>query len=236
MRRRRRTLADAALTIVAESHGATPFEIALAWLTDLSRHILPIPGATRVETVRSIAHARHIRFADEDRVVLDERFPAGRVLRGAPPGPAPPRVDGEIVLIISREARAPVILAAHQRGIEVRCVWLSTDLEDAQVNAACRIVARYGKLLGPEEMRSVSKRDVNTFGPQVQFRYQRELEPPVPAEGFSRIDIVPFVRARDASFTNRAVIVWYRRRGAAQSIGTSCAGIGRGRRDRAGAR
>jgi aryl-alcohol dehydrogenase-like predicted oxidoreductase len=264
VRRRRRTLADAALTTVAERHGATPFEIALAWLTDLSRRILPIPGPTRVETVRSIARARHIRFSDEDRVVLDERFPAGRVLRGARPGLASPRVDGEIVLImglpgagksalartfvaegyerlnrdeaggslasllpaidrllvsgrtrialdntyISRKARAPVIQAAQQRGLQVRCVWLSTDLEDAQVNAACRIVSKYGKLLGPQEMRAVSKRDVNTFGPKVQFRYQRELEPPVPAEGFSRIDIVPFVRARDASFTNRAVIVW----------------------------
>jgi histidinol phosphatase-like enzyme len=42
----------------------------------------------------------------------------------------------------------------------------------------------------------------------VQFRYQRELEPPDSTEGFSRIDVVPFERRYDASFDNRALIVW----------------------------
>jgi histidinol phosphatase-like enzyme len=42
----------------------------------------------------------------------------------------------------------------------------------------------------------------------VQFRYQRELEPPAAAEGFSGIDVVPFVRRRDPALINRAVIVW----------------------------
>ena len=42
----------------------------------------------------------------------------------------------------------------------------------------------------------------------MQFRYQRELEPPDPSEGFSRIDVVPFERQIDPSCVNRAVIVW----------------------------
>ena len=42
----------------------------------------------------------------------------------------------------------------------------------------------------------------------MQFRHQRELEPPDPAEGFSRIETVPFERTRDAGFDNRALIVW----------------------------
>ena len=57
-------------------------------------------------------------------------------------------------------------------------------------------------------MRQAVKTDVNAFGPAVQFRYQRDLEPPQLAEGFSSIDVVPFVRAVDRSLTNRAVIVW----------------------------
>jgi histidinol phosphatase-like enzyme len=57
-------------------------------------------------------------------------------------------------------------------------------------------------------MRKLTKRDPNAFGPAVQFRYQRELEPPDPSEGFSHIDVVPFERRRDPSLTNRAVIVW----------------------------
>src|SRR2546428_1509675 len=52
------------------------------------------------------------------------------------------------------------------------------------------------------------RRRLDAGAPAVQFRYQRELEPPHPSEGFSRIETIPFERARDASFTNRALIVW----------------------------
>jgi hypothetical protein len=76
------------------------------------------------------------------------------------------------------------------------------------VNAVSRIIANHGRLLGPEEMKQAVKRDISAFAPSVQFRHQRELEPPDPAEGFSRIDVVPFERHRDAAMTNKAVIVW----------------------------
>ena len=59
------------------------------------------------------------------------------------------------------------------------------------------MIATYGRLLGPEEMREAVKVDVNAFGPGVQFRYQRDLEPPDVSEGFSRVDVVPFERHRD---------------------------------------
>ena len=109
---------------------------------------------------------------------------------------------------VSRKSRGAVIQAARGHGLPVRCVWVSTSIEDAQVNAVTRIVSRYGRLLGPEEMRQAVRDDVAAFGPAVQFRYQRELEPPDPSEGFSRIDTVPFERRLDPSFVNRAVIVW----------------------------
>ena len=108
----------------------------------------------------------------------------------------------------SRKSRAAVVQTAAQRGLPVRCIWLSTSLEDAQFNAAWRMVSRYGRLLAPEEIRKASKQDVAAFGPAAQFRYQRELEPPDPAEGFSLIEVTTFERTRDASLTNRAVIVW----------------------------
>jgi aryl-alcohol dehydrogenase-like predicted oxidoreductase/histidinol phosphatase-like enzyme/predicted kinase len=265
--RRRRTLIDPVLVDVASRHGATPFEIALAWLTDLSDLILPLPGATRVETVRSIARAGGIGLTGADRAALDGRFPAGALLRarersGSNP-PPPERADGEVVLImglpaagkstaaealvaqgyarlnrdeaggtlagllpaldrliasgasrivldntyVSRKSRATVVLAARKRGLPIRCVWIATGLEDAQVNAVWRMVSRHGRLLTPEEMRR-AKRDAAAFGPAVQFRYQRELEPPSPAEGFSRIDVVAFERRRDPAFTSRALILW----------------------------
>ena len=109
---------------------------------------------------------------------------------------------------VTRKARTPVIQAARKRSLSIRCVWLSTSLEDAQVNAAWRIAAKYGRPLGREEMRQLAKRDVHAFGPSVQFRYQRELEAPDPSERFSEIDIVPFERRPNGSFNNRALIVW----------------------------
>lgn len=109
---------------------------------------------------------------------------------------------------VSRTSRAAVIQVAASHGLPVRCVWLSTSVEDAQVNAVSRMLAKYGRLLGPDEMRQVIKKDVSAFGPSVQFRYQRGLEPPDSSEGFSAIETIPFVRLPEGSRTNRALIVW----------------------------
>jgi aryl-alcohol dehydrogenase-like predicted oxidoreductase/histidinol phosphatase-like enzyme/predicted kinase len=261
--RRKRVVADTVLATIARRHGATPFDIAIAWMRDLSPVIVPIPGPSRVETVRSIARAYAISLTDEDRAQLDERFAAGRLVRrsqrrslpqrhGAAIDTATPAPDVDLVLImglpgagkstlaatfvaqgytrlnrdetggtlagllpaleraiasgssrilldntyVSRRSRAAVIEAARQRGLSVRCLWLATSVEDAQVNAVTRLLSRNEAL------------DAKTFRPSVQFRYQRELEPPDPVEGFTRIDVVPFERRHDPSFTNRALIVW----------------------------
>ena len=265
-KKRRRALTDQVLADVATRHDASPPEIALAWLRDLSPQILPVPGPTHVETARSAARGQGILLTDADRDQLDERFPSGRTLRlnGRRVHRAPVRTDGEIVLVmgipgagkstyartlvadgyhrlnrdeaggslagllpvlersiasgvsrlvvdntyVSRKARATVIRAAHARGLPVRCVWLSTGVEDAQVNAVQRMLSRYGRLLPPDEMRTVTKRDVSAFGPGVQFRYQRDLEPPHEDEGFARIDVVSFNRVRDAAYSNKGIIVW----------------------------
>ena len=98
---------------------------------------------------------------------------------------------------ISRKSRAEVIQTAAAHGVAVRCVWLQTSVDDAQVNVATRLIEQFGKL--PKSPPLL---------PTVQFRYQRELEPPDPAEGFAKVDVVPFVRKKLDGYTNRAVIVW----------------------------
>ncbi|MGH9387441.1 MAG: aldo/keto reductase [Vicinamibacterales bacterium] len=266
-RSRPRTTADPVLNEIAARHHATPFEIALAWLADLSDVIVPIPGVTRVETALSAARVRQLALSEEDRRLLDEHFPAGRSLRQGRTRASvsvPVRHDAEVVLVmglpgagkttlaegfvadeyqrlnrddaggtlrdllpsfdralasgtsrivldntyVSRKSRAEVIRAASDHGARVRCVWLATTVEDAQVNAAWRLVSRYGRLPDDAEIRRLRKRDVAAFLPMVQFRYQRELEPPDPSEGFSRIDVIPFERRHDPGQVNRAVIVW----------------------------
>jgi aryl-alcohol dehydrogenase-like predicted oxidoreductase len=59
--------ASAVLREVGASHGATPFEVALAWALGKSPNVIPIPGATRVESVRSSARAAQLGLTDADR-------------------------------------------------------------------------------------------------------------------------------------------------------------------------
>jgi hypothetical protein len=109
---------------------------------------------------------------------------------------------------VTRKSRAEVIRAAARHDVPVRCVWLTTSIDDAQVNAATRLIERYGSLPDERELTAWRKTDVNAFPPTVLFRYQRELEPPSDAEGFSRIDRVPFARRLPAGYVNAAVILW----------------------------
>lgn len=92
---------DPVLAEVAGRHGATPHEIALAWLLDLGPDVVPIPGATRVETAGSLGRAAAIRLTDEDRQQLDTQFPAGRLLR-VPRSTRRPaaQAQGEVVLVM----------------------------------------------------------------------------------------------------------------------------------------
>lgn len=109
---------------------------------------------------------------------------------------------------VSRRSRAEVLRVAGAYDTPVRCVWLTTSVDDAQVNAASRLIVRYGRLPDGEELARLRKQDVAAFLPTVQFRYQRELEPPDPVEGFSSIETVAFDRRIPAPHTTRAVIVW----------------------------
>jgi aryl-alcohol dehydrogenase-like predicted oxidoreductase/histidinol phosphatase-like enzyme/predicted kinase len=264
--RRRKLAADPVLLELAAHHGVAPFEIALAWLWDLSPLLVPIPGPSRPDHVASLARARELQLTDADRARLDERFPAGQRLR-VPQARRQPvaGADGEVVLVmglpgagkstlaqdlvrrgyarlnrdeaggrlagllpalerlvasgsrrivldntyLSRKSRGAVIERAWRLGVPVRCLWLRTELADAQLNAAWRIVERHGRLLDPDELRAAAKTDPGAFAPRVQYRCDRELEPPLTEEGFARVDVVPFERRRDPSFTGRALLLWY---------------------------
>ena len=109
----------------------------------------------------------------------------------------------------SRAARNVVIEAAWAQGAPVRCVWLQTSLEDAQVNVVQRMLSKYGRLLEPEEMTRAARDDPSVLTPGALFRHRREQETPEGSEGFARIDAVAFARRRREDHHRRALIFWY---------------------------
>lgn len=99
------------------------------------------------------------------------------------------------------KSRRPFIEAGARHGIPVRIQHLATDAEQASVNIATRMIERYGKLLSPPEIAETSKKDPNIFPPVVLYVYFKRFEQPTTAEGFSKVEVIPFVREYDPSFT-----------------------------------
>jgi aryl-alcohol dehydrogenase-like predicted oxidoreductase/histidinol phosphatase-like enzyme len=257
---------DPLLGKLAQRHDATAQEIALAWLCDLAPHVIPVPGATRLETARSLGRVLDIALDAADREQLDARFPAGLLLRI--PRSArrpPPDKTGEVVLVIgmpgagkstiahefesrgytrlnrddrggrlrdlasyldaglaagrqrwvldntyaTRSARNEIIECAWRHNTPVRCVWLKTATPDAQINAITRLIEAHGRLPSPDELRKLGKSDHRYFGPDAQFRFERQLEPPTLDEGFSEIEERPFIRQIAPGHTQSALLLEY---------------------------
>jgi aryl-alcohol dehydrogenase-like predicted oxidoreductase len=57
---------------IAKVHGATPAQVALAWLLAHSPVLLPIPGTGSVEHLEENVAAAHLRLSDDEIKVLEE--------------------------------------------------------------------------------------------------------------------------------------------------------------------
>ncbi len=60
----------AAFGEVAEKHGVSPQQVALAWELARSENVIPIPGASRPESVTDSTAAVHLQLDDEDLATL----------------------------------------------------------------------------------------------------------------------------------------------------------------------
>jgi histidinol phosphatase-like enzyme len=94
----------------------------------------------------------------------------------------------------TRKSRNEVIETAWQRGVPVRCIWLTTDVANAQINSIHRMLEVHGALPTPDEIRERVTKDPWYLLPDAQFRYERTLEPPTLDEGFVSVDTRAFVR------------------------------------------
>jgi aryl-alcohol dehydrogenase-like predicted oxidoreductase/predicted kinase len=135
------------LAAIAGARGATPAEVALAWLLDLSPAVVAIPGARRPKTARSAARAATLRLDDAERAVLARAFggprPARLVHRS-------PQDDRQVVLVmgipgagksrVAEEyvARGYVRLNRDERGGALR--ELADALDEELASGARRVV------------------------------------------------------------------------------------------------
>jgi aryl-alcohol dehydrogenase-like predicted oxidoreductase/histidinol phosphatase-like enzyme len=252
---------NAVVSRIAAKHASSNAEIALAWLTSFGGAVVPIPGATRVDTAMSISRALAIELDAEDRDAIDAEF-TGRLLRVPRAQRRPSEsVLGDVAIVMgmpgagksevaralesdgyqrlnrdalggsladlapkldeliasghqrvvldntypTRKSRNVVIETAWARGVQARCVWLTTDVADAQINSIHRMLEIHGTLPSPEVIRERAKLDPRYLLPDAQFRYERTLEPPTLDEGFASIDVRPFVR-RPSDADHRALI------------------------------
>jgi aryl-alcohol dehydrogenase-like predicted oxidoreductase len=81
---------------VAAAHGATPGQVAIAWVLAQGDDVVPIPGTTRVARVEENAAAADLRLSDDelaqldgvaDRVAGDRYHDMRRVEMSTPPAP-----------------------------------------------------------------------------------------------------------------------------------------------------
>jgi aryl-alcohol dehydrogenase-like predicted oxidoreductase len=138
----KRLAKDPTLAAIAKRFDATAHEVALAWLRSLSPAIIPLPGATRIETARSTA--RTIDLDDAARAELAARF---LTIGGS--GSAAAR-SGEVVLVTGMPGAGKSTLAADyaergylrlnrdERGGSL--LDLARALDDALAGGADRVV------------------------------------------------------------------------------------------------
>ena len=240
-----------ALADAAKKLGATPAEVALAWLLGLDPNVVPIAGARRPETARSAARAATLAIDPEAGAVIRRALGGLRPSPHVRPGrPTAVTDDGEVVLVmgipgagksqvaneytdrgyvrlnrderggtlrelagaletglssgvrrivldntyLTRAARSHVIESAHRHGVPARCVWLDTPLAQAQINLVARMLAQFGTLPAPDELKQLARRNPGVLAPTSQMRTVRELEPPSIDEGFEHIEAIAFAR------------------------------------------
>lgn len=107
------------------------------------------------------------------------------------------------------ESRLSFIQLAQGQQVPIRCCWLDTSIEDAQINALLRMWKRYGEIFFDSEALKKVADDPNMFPPAALFHYRKEFVKPTVAEGFSSVERVKFERMWSKEFVNKAIFLDY---------------------------
>jgi aryl-alcohol dehydrogenase-like predicted oxidoreductase len=68
--------AHAPVRAVADAHGVSPQQVALAWLLSLSPAVIPIPGASRPESIQDSVRAVDLELTHDQLRALPQNTPA----------------------------------------------------------------------------------------------------------------------------------------------------------------
>jgi HAD superfamily hydrolase (TIGR01662 family) len=110
-------------------------------------------------------------------------------------------------LFATAETRKPFIEMAGKHGADISCLLMGTSIEEAQFNVVQRAIGLIGKFPTPEAIKAA--KHTNIFPPLVLFKYKKDFQKPTTTEGFSKVEVIKFLRKEDPTFTNKAVIVDY---------------------------
>ncbi len=108
---------------------------------------------------------------------------------------------------VDRASRNDVVRVAHAHGAVVRCVWFDTKLADAQLNVVGRMLEHFGRVLSPEELSVLARKEPAAIPPNALFRMIRALEPPADDEGFASIERVTFEREHSYDATRPGLAI-----------------------------
>jgi len=153
-------------------------------------------------------------YRDQGYVYLNRDTEGGRVRDLLRPFEQALQEGKSIVLdnlFATIEGRKDFLEMALRYGVPVTCLWMTTSIEDAQINALNRMWERYGMLFMDEaaiKAHPQARKDPNMFPPVTLFVFKKKLEPPTTDEGFAKIVPVPFVR-RPWPGTGKAIILDY---------------------------
>jgi len=149
-----------------------------------------VPAAGKTTAAKALVREDYLRLSRDER---------GGTLKGLAGVMSEALEEGTERILMdatypTRAARSRVLEAAWEQGAQVRCIHFDTPIEEAQVNAVDRMLARKGELLAGDALAAAGKEDPNLFPPHAQYRYRDHFEAPSPDEGFAAIEVRPFER------------------------------------------
>jgi len=163
------------------------------------------PASGKSSAVKEIMKKHTYAYLSRDKE-------GGRTLDLLPKLEASLKNGNSVVLdctFMQADKRKPFIEMCKKHDVPISCLWMSTSVEDCQINALQRMMERYGKVFYDKEDLKEVKKDPNMFPISVFFKMKKEFEKPTKDEGFENVEKRVFRREPREGFTNKAIFLDY---------------------------